>query len=98
MAGIDYSDLIGGQREYFHSGATRRFRGGAGSSRRCRRCSTRTAVASLPRFATVSVATTSTRNLMDVGFCIREAEYALDHMNDWMKITRQQRERSQCAR
>jgi aldehyde dehydrogenase (NAD+) len=28
-------------------------------------------------------------DLMDVGFCIKEAEYALAHMHDWVKAERE---------
>jgi acyl-CoA reductase-like NAD-dependent aldehyde dehydrogenase len=89
MAAIDYTSLVDGQRAYFVSGATR--------SADWRKTQLEAVKALLEenraRFLS-ALRDDLHRNdvdseLMDVGFCIKEAEYALKHMHDWMKPVRE---------
>ena len=85
MSTPDYSELVAGQRAYFLSGATRPVA--------WRREQLEALKALLndnrPRFFE-TLRHDLRRNdidsdLMDVGFCVKEAEYALKHMHHWMK-------------
>jgi acyl-CoA reductase-like NAD-dependent aldehyde dehydrogenase len=89
MAAIDYTDLVEGQRAYFISGATRDVE--------WRRAQLEALKALLQenRESFLAVLRQDLRRndvdseLMDVGFCVKEAEYALKHMHDWMKPQRE---------
>jgi acyl-CoA reductase-like NAD-dependent aldehyde dehydrogenase len=89
MAAIDYTDLVEGQRAYFISGATR------GADWRRGQLEALKALLEENRESFFAVLREDLhRNdvdseLMDVGFCVKEAEYALKHMHDWMKTQRE---------
>jgi acyl-CoA reductase-like NAD-dependent aldehyde dehydrogenase len=89
MASIDYTDLVEGQRAYFISGATR------GVEWRRAQLEALKALLEENREGFLAVLRQDLhRNdvdseLMDVGFCVKEAEYALKHMHDWMKPQRE---------
>ena len=89
MAAIDYTALVEGQRAYFVSGATR------GTDWRKGQLEALKALLEDNRAGFLDVLRQDLhRNdvdseLMDVGFCIKEAEYALKHMHDWMKPQRE---------
>jgi acyl-CoA reductase-like NAD-dependent aldehyde dehydrogenase len=89
MAAIDYTDLVDGQRAYFQSGATR----DVGWRKKQLEALKTLLEENREKFLEV-LRQDLHRNdvdseLMDVGFCIKEAEYALKHMHDWMKPTRE---------
>jgi len=86
---IDYTDLVAGQREYFCSGATRpvEWRRGQLEAMKALLADNR------DRFF-AALGQDLHRNdvdsdVLDVGFCIKEAEYALRHLHHWMKAERQ---------
>jgi acyl-CoA reductase-like NAD-dependent aldehyde dehydrogenase len=86
MADIDYTGLVAGQRAYFHSGATRPV-----EWRRQQLEAMKALLAeNRPRFLKALHEDIGRSDVesdqMDVGFCIHEAEYALKHMSDWMKV------------
>src|SRR5215467_1924058 len=86
---VDYAGLVAGQREYFRSGATRP----AGWRRQQLEAMKALLADNRDRFY-ATLRQDLRRNdvdsdLMDVGFCIKEAEYALRHMDDWMKAERE---------
>ena len=87
MAMPDYSKLVADQRADFHSGATRRVAWRDGATR-----GGEVLIERQPRPVLYSSAGADLRrnevdaDLMDVGFCIKEAEYALKHMHHWMKV------------
>jgi acyl-CoA reductase-like NAD-dependent aldehyde dehydrogenase len=89
MGSIDYTDLVEGQRAYFISGATR------GVEWRRAQLEALKALLEENREGFLAVLRQDLhRNdvdseLMDVGFCVKEAEYALKHMHDWMKPQRE---------
>ena len=89
MADADYADLVAGQREYFHSGATRPV-----EWRRQQLEAMKALLAdNRDRFFT-TLHQDLRRNdvdsdLMDIGLCIKEAEYALRHLHHWMKAERE---------
>ena len=86
---VDYTDLVAGQREYFRSGATRP------AEWRSQQLEAMKALLEDNRdrfFATLREDLRRNdvdSDLMDVGFCIKEAEYALRHMHHWMKPERE---------
>jgi aldehyde dehydrogenase (NAD+) len=85
MTVVDYTDLVAGQREYFHSGATRPVEW------RRRQLEALKALLADNRDRFFAALRQDLRrndvdsDLMDVGFCIKEAEYALKHMHHWVK-------------
>jgi acyl-CoA reductase-like NAD-dependent aldehyde dehydrogenase len=89
MAAIDYTSLVEDQRAYFISGATR------GADWRRGQLEALKALLEENRESFLAVLREDLhRNdvdseLMDVGFCVKEAEYALKHMHDWMKPQRE---------
>jgi aldehyde dehydrogenase (NAD+) len=89
MTAPDYSQLVADQRAYFLSGATRPV-----TWRREQLEALKTLLSdNRDRFYT-ALHDDLRRNqvdadLMDVGFCIKEAEYALKHMHEWMKVVRE---------
>ena len=86
---VDYTNLVAGQREYFQSGATRPV-----EWRRQQLEAMKALLAdNRARFFT-ALGQDLRRNdvdsdVMDVGFCIKEAEYALRHMRHWVKAERE---------
>jgi acyl-CoA reductase-like NAD-dependent aldehyde dehydrogenase len=89
MAAADYTDLVAGQREYFHSGATRPV-----EWRRQQLEALKALLADNRDRFFAALSQDLRRNdvdsdLMDVGFCIKEAEYALKHMHHWVKAERE---------
>jgi acyl-CoA reductase-like NAD-dependent aldehyde dehydrogenase len=89
MAEADYTDLVAGQREYFHSGATR-----PAEWRRQQLEAMKALLADNRDRFFATLRRDLRRNdidsdLMDVGFCIKEAEYGLRHMHHWMKAARE---------
>jgi len=85
---VDYPDLVAVQREYFRSGATRP----AGWRRQQLEAMKALLAENRDRFF-AALGQDLRRNdvdseLMDVGFCIKEAEYALRHLHHWMKPER----------
>jgi aldehyde dehydrogenase (NAD+) len=89
MAAVDYTGLVAGQREYFRSGATRP----AEWSRQQLEALKALLEENRARFF-AALHQDLRRNdtdsdLMDVGFCIKEAEYALKHLHHWMKAERE---------
>ena len=89
MTSPDYTDLVAGQRSYFHSGATRPVEW------RREQLEAMKALLEENRQRFFSTLRDDLRrndvdsDLMDVGFCIKEAEYALKNMHTWMKIERE---------
>jgi len=86
MSEPNYADLVAAQRAYFHSGATRSV-----AWRRKQLEATKSLLSdNRGRFYTALRADLRRNevdaDLMDVGFCIKEAEYALKHMHHWMKV------------
>ena len=85
MAVIDYKDLVTRQREYFVSGATRPL------AWRRQQLEALKALLEDNRSRFLSALHQDLRRnevdaeLMDIGFCIKEAEYALKHMNSWLR-------------
>jgi len=85
MAKINYRDLVGGQREYFVSGATRPV------AWRRQQLEALKALLEDNRGRFLSALHQDLRRnevdaeLMDIGFCIKEAEYALKHMHNWLR-------------
>jgi acyl-CoA reductase-like NAD-dependent aldehyde dehydrogenase len=85
MAEIDCSDLVSRQREYFVSGATRPV------AWRRQQLEALKALLADNRGRFLSALHQDLRRnevdaeLMDIGFCIKEAEYALKHMHNWMR-------------
>src|SRR5262249_47911733 len=82
-------DLVAGQREYFRSGATRPV-----EWRRQQLEAMRILLADNRErfFATLDYdlrRNDTESDLMDVGFCVKEAEYALRHLRDWVKAERE---------
>ena len=61
MADADYRDLVAGQREYFHSGATRPVEWRCQQLEAMKPCSQTTAIASSPHSTQTSAATTPIR-------------------------------------
>jgi acyl-CoA reductase-like NAD-dependent aldehyde dehydrogenase len=89
MTIADYADLVGRQREYFVSGATRPV-----EWRREQLDAMKNLLAENRDRFFAALRKDLRRNdvdsdLMDVGFCIKEAEYALKHMHHWMKVERE---------
>jgi acyl-CoA reductase-like NAD-dependent aldehyde dehydrogenase len=89
MAAIDYSDLVEGQRAYFVSGATR-----SADWRKGQLEALKTLLEENRDGLLAALREDLHRNdvdseLMDVGFCVKEAEYALKHMHSWMKPERE---------
>ena len=85
----DYTDLITGQREYFVSGATR-----PAAWRRQQLEAMRALLADNRARFLAALHEDLRRNevdaeLMDIGFCIKEAEYALKHLHGWMHPERE---------
>ena len=86
---VDYPDLVAGQRKYFRSGATRP------AEWRRRQLEAMKAWLADNRdrfFGTLSQDLRRNdvdSDLMDVGFCIKEAEHALGHMHHWVKAERE---------
>jgi acyl-CoA reductase-like NAD-dependent aldehyde dehydrogenase len=86
MADVDYTDLVAGQRKYFHSGATR-----PAEWRRQQLEALKALLADNRDRFFAALRQDLRRNdvdsdLTDVGFCIKEAEYALKHMHHWTKV------------
>ncbi len=85
MAMPDYSKLVADQRAYFLSGATRPV------AWRHEQLEAVKSLLSDNRDQFYAALQEDLRrnevdaDLMDVGFCIKEAEYALKHMHEWMK-------------
>jgi aldehyde dehydrogenase (NAD+) len=82
---VDYTDLAAGQREYFRSGATRPV-----AWRRQQLEAMKALLADNRDRFFATLGQDLRRNdvdsdLMDVGFCIKEAEYALRRMHHWVK-------------
>ena len=89
MAAVDYTGLVAGQREYFRSGATRP------AEWRRQQLEALKALLEENRARFFAALHQDLRrndtdsDLMDVGFCIKEAEYALKHLHHWMKAERE---------
>jgi aldehyde dehydrogenase (NAD+) len=85
----DYSDLVAGQRAYFNSAATRPVKW------RREQLEAAKALLSDNREAFFGALRQDLRrndidsDLMDVGFCVKEMEYALKHMHSWLKSERE---------
>jgi len=89
MAAIDYTDIVEGQRTYFQSGATR-----DAAWRRAQLEALKTLLEENRQGLLGTLRDDLHRNdvdseLMDVGFCVKEAEYALKHMHKWIKPQRE---------
>src|SRR5215468_4786551 len=81
----DYPGLVAGQRAYFRSGATR-----PAGWRRQQLEAMKALLADNRGRLFAALGQDLRRNdvdsdLMDVGFCIKEAEYALRHLRHWMQ-------------
>jgi acyl-CoA reductase-like NAD-dependent aldehyde dehydrogenase len=89
MVSIDYTALVEGQRAYFTSGATRP------AAWRRRQLEALKALLEENRESLLDALRQDLHrndvdsDLMDVGFCIKEADYALKHLHDWMKPERE---------
>ena len=88
MASPDYTSLVAGQRAYFLSGATRP------AAWRVAQLNAVKAMISENRGAMFDALTHDLRrnrfeaDLMDVEYNVKEADYALDHLHEWMKPER----------
>jgi acyl-CoA reductase-like NAD-dependent aldehyde dehydrogenase len=89
MASIDYTDLVEGQRAYFISGATRGADWREGQLEALKALLEENRESFLAALREDLQRNDVDSELMDVGFCVKEAEYALKHMHDWMKPQRE---------
>ena len=89
MAVVDYTGLVSGQRDYFHSGATRPVRMEAPAAGSPESLAGGKPRSLLRRAPSGHPAQRTDADLMDVEYSINEAEYALKHLHHWMKPERE---------
>jgi aldehyde dehydrogenase (NAD+) len=89
MTAIDYTPLVEGQRAYFNSGATRGAEWRRGQLEAMKALLEENRAGLLAALRDDLHRNDVDSEMMDTGFCIKEAEYALKHMHDWMKPERE---------